>query len=123
LKPLGSLEERVMALLWEGEPMSVREVNTRLGARLAHTTTMTTLDRLFKKGLLVRQKHGAAYIYRAAISQDEFHQRLLENTVGDLLQKSTGPVLAAFVDTAAELDEENLARLEALIAKRRGGAK
>ena len=103
--------------------MSVREVNAKLKGKLAHTTVMTTLDRLFKKGLLARDRDGTAYVYRAEISRDDYHRSLLEDTVGELLEKSAGPVLAAFVDTAAELDEENLAKLEALIADRRGSKK
>lgn len=123
VKPLGSLEERVMLLLWEGQPMSVRQVKCRLGDKLAHTTVMTTLDRLFKKGLLARDRDGTAYVYRAAMSQDQYHRGLLEQTLSELLEKSAGPILAAFVDTAAELDEDNLERLEALIAARRDAKK
>jgi len=124
IRPLGSLEDLVMQILWRTGPLSVREVNQHLGANaLAHTTVMTTLDRLFKKGLLSRAKDGVAYIYRAALSRDEFQQRLVEATVSGLMSQGgdAEPVLAAFVDAAADLDEENLARLEALIAERRRG--
>ena len=122
LRPLGKLEEKVMNVLWRVGPLSVREVNQRLGDQsLAHTTVMTTLDRLFKKGLLSRTKDGVAYVYQAAWSRDAYQQRLVEATVSGLISQASDaePVLAAFVDTAAELDEENLARLEALIADRR----
>jgi predicted transcriptional regulator len=109
-----------MAIMWAGEPMSVRQVITKLKKNRAHTTVMTTLDRLYKKGLLARDRDGTAYVYRPAMSRDEFHCKLVEETVGGLLEQSTGAVLAALVDTAAELDEDNLKKLEALIAKRRG---
>ncbi len=99
--------------------MSVREVAGKLRKKLAHTTVMTTLDRLYKKGLLAREREGIAYVYRPAMSRDEFHGKLVEETVGALLEKSTGTVLAALVDTVADLDQENLERLEALIAERR----
>lgn len=111
-----------MRILWRGGPLSVREVNGRLGEdSLAHTTIMTTMDRLYKKGLLSRIKEGVAYIYSAALTRDEYQQRLVGATVSELMTKDgdAAPVLAAFVDAAAELDEENLAKLEALIAERR----
>ena len=101
--------------------MNVRAVNKKLSGTLAHTTVMTTLDRLFKKKLLHRHKEGTAYVYRPAMSREDFHRALLEETVGQLLEASGTPVLAAFVDTAAEIDEQNLAKLEALIAARRKG--
>ena len=119
VKALGSLEERIMSILWSGEPMSVRQVVGTLKKKLAHTTVMTTLDRLYKKGLLARDRDGTAFVYRPAMSRDDFHGKLVEETVGSLLEKSAGSVLAAFVDTAADLDDENLELLEALIAERR----
>lgn len=121
-RPLGKLEEKVMAILWRDGPLSVREVNKSLGEKsLAHTTVMTTLDRLFKKGLLTRTKDGVAFIYEPALSRDEYRQLLVGSTVTDLLAEGTNaePVLAAFVDAAAEIDEENLAKLETLISARK----
>lgn len=119
---LGALEDRVMSILWQGGHMSVREVNECLRERkLAHTTIMTTLDRLFKKGLLSRTKEGLAYIYSPAMTREEYQQRLVGATVAGLMSKleDAKPVLAAFVDAATELDASNLAALEALIAERK----
>ena len=119
---LGSLEETLMTILWQGGHMSVREVNEHLREKkLAHTTVMTTLDRLFKKGLLLRTKEGLAYIYYPAMSREAYQQRLVGATVAGLMSKvqDTVPVLAAFIDLAADLDEANLTKLEALIAERK----
>ncbi len=110
-----------MRVMWaRAEPLSVRDVCQHLGKpELAYTTVMTTLDRLFKKGLLARDKDGNAFAYRAAMSRDEVHRRIVEETVSGLMAKSPDPVLQAFVDAAASLDEANLSRLERLIAARR----
>jgi predicted transcriptional regulator len=118
---LGALEERVMEVLWSAGPLAVREVGRRLKTRpaLAYTTVMTTLDRLFKKGLLAREKAGNAFVYRAAMSRDDYHRRIVAEAVTGLIAKSAAPVLAAFVDAAADVDERNLARLERLIEERR----
>ncbi|HEU0030038.1 MAG TPA: BlaI/MecI/CopY family transcriptional regulator [Kofleriaceae bacterium] len=116
---LGALEERVMQILWDSDPLVVRDVVQKLGSRLAYTTVMTTLDRLHRKGLLARDKDGVAFVYRPALTRDDFHRKQVEATVGQLLAKSADPVLAGFVDAAAAVDEDNLARLEQLIAARR----
>jgi len=108
-----------MAIIWDGDSFTVRETMRRMDGGPAYTTVMTTLDRLFKKGLLARDKDGTAFVYRAAMSRDEYHHAVVEDAVGDLLEKATGPVLAAFVDAAAKLDEDNLRRLEQLIATHR----
>jgi predicted transcriptional regulator len=116
---LGALEQDIMEVMWRGGAASVREVARQLSRKRAYTTVMTTLDRLHTKGLVVRVKEGNAFVYRAALSRDEFHRRIVEETVSDLLATSAGAVLAGFVDAAAAVDEENLARLQRLIAERR----
>jgi predicted transcriptional regulator len=122
---LGALEERLMELLWgAGAPLCVRDVCERLDEPLAYTTVMTTLDRLFKKGLLARERCGQAFAYRPAMARDDYHQRVVAAAVTPLLQTGGDPVLAAFVDAAADVDEHNLERLEAIIAaarRSRGG--
>src|SRR5438128_8928980 len=49
---LGPLEITVMEILWQRGESNVRDVAEKLDRPLAYTTVMTTLDRLFKKGLL-----------------------------------------------------------------------
>lgn len=117
---LGTLEERLMDLLWlEPGPVAVREVVRQLRGELAYTTVMTTLDRLYKKGLLTRQKERTAFLYQPAMTRDQYHRRIVEETVSGLLEKSAGPVLSAFVDVAVSIDGANLARLERVLAKHR----
>ena len=118
---LGDLEQRVMEVLWEAtEPVAVREVQGRLGrGRLAYTTVMTTLDRLYKKRLLAREKVGPGYVYRPALDRAAYQRRVVEAALAPLLEHGAGPVLAAFVDVAAGADEQNLRHLEQLIAARR----
>lgn len=111
-----------MEIVWRANrPLAVRDVARQLRTKpaLAYTTVMTTLDRLYKKELLARDKEGNAFIYRAAMTRDAYHQRIVEETVTNLIEKSAMPVLAAFVDAAATVDVENLARLEQLIAAKR----
>ena len=110
-----------MRELWQAgdRTMSVREVSRRLRARLAYTTVMTTLDRLYKKGLLAREKDGLAFRYRARLDRDEYHRRVVKQAVSDLLSRSAEPVLAGFLDAAESIDAQHLERLERLIAERR----
>ena len=61
---LGELERAIMEVLWESpDPMTVRQVGGCLTDRdLAHTTVMTVLDRLAKKGFVRRQRAGRASV-------------------------------------------------------------
>ena len=60
---LGQREREVLSVLWSQGSANVQQVAERLSTVLAYTTVMTTLDRLFKKGLLQREKKDRAFIY------------------------------------------------------------
>ena len=116
---LGELETRLMELLWNEHPISVRTACDRLGGTHAYTTIMTTLDRLHKKRLLRRRKDGNAFLYEPAMDRAEYQRRVVEAALTPLMEQGATPVLAAFVEVAADLDEANLVQLERLIAKHR----
>ena len=113
---LGDLEERIMELLWGESPQSVRTACERLRGDHAYSTIMTTMDRLLSKRLLRRKKDGNAFIYEPAMDRAEYQKRVIEAALTPLLERGTAPVLAAFVEVAADLDKDNLAALEKLIA-------
>src|SRR3546814_3177441 len=72
--PSGELENQVLGVLWaDGGALTPRDVHDALGAPrgLAYTTTMTILVRLWRKGLLDRERSGRSYAYRPKISQEE----------------------------------------------------
>ena len=118
---LGALETAVMELLWAEPGQTVTEVEERLRRSrvIAHTTALTTLDRLHRKGYLVREKHGKAFVYAPRLSRDEFERATAEEVLGALLGHFSAPALSAFVDLVGE-DPGALDRLEAIIrAKRR----
>lgn len=116
---LGDLETRVMDVVWGEHPLSVRAACDRLGTNHAYTTIMTTMDRLHKKRLLRRRKDGNAFLYEPAMDRAEYQRRVVEAALTPLLEQGAAPVLAAFIEVAAELDEDHLAQLEQLIANHR----
>jgi predicted transcriptional regulator len=122
LNPLGDLEALVMDAAWCNPPLTVRELWGRLpGERTrAYTTIMTTMDRLFRKGLLTRAKDGNAWRYTPAMSRDAFEHTLADRLAAEIVTVHGEVGLAAFVD-AASAEPEMLDRLEAMIAARRQG--
>lgn len=68
-----------MDVLWETDvPLTVREVSTRLPERnLAHTTVMTVLDRLAKKGFARRQRDGRAWRYCPSATREAYVAELM----------------------------------------------
>ena len=72
---LGALEASVMESLWKTGESNVRTVAESLGRRLAYTTVMTTLNRLYEKGLLARRKIRRAFFYSSAVTREEWHRK------------------------------------------------
>jgi predicted transcriptional regulator len=99
----------------------VKAVHRTLGSRRGITlnTVQSTMERLFRKGLLGREKVSHAYVYSPRHTREELGALVVEEVVSRLLKGETAPVLQAFVDLAARTDEGNLDRLEQLIAARR----
>lgn len=122
-EPLGTLESAVMAVVWRRSPVTAREVCERMtGAKeRAYTTIMTTMDRLHRKGLLLREKDGLAWRYTPALDKAAFERALADGLAQGILQTHGEAALSAFVEAAAEVDEALLDRLSQLIAARRKG--
>jgi BlaI family transcriptional regulator, penicillinase repressor len=122
LPGLGHLEHRVMTALWRGGEKSVRDVHGTFAGELAYTTLMTTLDRLFRKGLLARRKEGRAYVYRAQVSRGELRQGAARGLLARLLgrdRESARPILSSIVESVSERDRDLLDDLERLVQDRR----
>jgi Penicillinase repressor len=66
---LGELETAVMELLWREAELTVNQVEERLRQRsqIAHTTVLTTLDRMRRKGRLTLRKKARRFLTRHAI--------------------------------------------------------
>lgn len=119
---LGKLEREVLNEVWRRGEASVRQVQHELEDRVAYTTLMTTLDRLYKKGLLTRRKSGRAFLYSPRISPEEFEKGVAEDIIDGLLSRRTArvePVLACFVDAVSERDLELLDELDRLVQEKR----
>jgi predicted transcriptional regulator len=121
---LGELETAVMELLWRETGLTVNQVEERLQRRrqIAHTTVLTTLDRMHRKGYLTREKKGKAFVYAPRYSREEFERGLAQEVLGALLGGLGEPVLSTFVELVGE-DDAKLERLEELIKQKREGKK
>jgi len=117
---LGPLERRVMDCLWDRPDASVRDVREFCG-ETAYTTVMTTLDRLFKKGLLTRRRRGRAFLYSPAASRSDFGRLLAAGMVEGLLhhhQDAPLPLLSNLVEAVGERDRGLLDELERLVREK-----
>jgi predicted transcriptional regulator len=119
---LGKLERQVLDHVWQRGEVCVRDVFKAFEERIAYTTLMTTLDRLYKKRLLDRRKAGRAFFYTPTVSPQEFEHVIREDVIDGLLGDSVEvvqPVLACIVDAVSDHDRELLDELERLIREKK----
>ncbi len=121
-QPLGPLEITVMEIVWAHGECNVRDVVDRLDRPLAYTTVMTTLDRLFKKGLLRRRKSDRAFIYSPSLNRAEWERKRAGDFVADFLsasEPSRDLLISCLVEAVGLHDEALLDELEQKIKLRR----
>lgn len=118
----GPLEIRVLEALWSRDTAAcVRDIQPQF-PRVAYTTLMTTLDRLFRKGTLHREKNGRAFFYSPRTSREQLISELAGSTLATLLPGDAAavrPIMSMFVDTVGDRDHALLDELEALVRARR----
>src|ERR1051326_2057860 len=119
---LGKLERAVMEEVWARGRASASDIYRAPGERTAYTTWMTTLDRLYKKGLLGREREGRAYLYTPRVTREEFERGVAEDVLGGLLERATGgaePLLACIVEAVGEHDRALLDDLQRLVEEKK----
>lgn len=119
---LGRLEFGLMQILWSRGESNVRDVVQQLDRPLAYTTVMTTLDRLYKKGLLERRMPDRAFLYSTRFSREEWERTRAESILAGFLagpHPSRELLLSSFLDAVGEHDSRLLDELEKKIRNKR----
>ena len=123
---LGRLELGILEILWQRGESAVREIVELLNKGgdppRAYTTAMTTLDRLYKKGILSRKKVDRAFVYSPLLTNEEFERRRARSLISGLLAESSvsnGLLISCLVDAVHRHEPGMLDELEEQIKKRR----
>lgn len=122
---LGSLELAVLEQLWSHGAAEVKSVCKALRGqrRSSHNSVQAAMERLYRKGLLSREKVSHAYVYEATVDRGEFVNRVIEDVLGILASGKADNYLLAMVDYAATKDRNGLDVLETMIRKKRAAQK
>jgi len=114
---LGELEKLVLKYFWQTKAADAKEVHAYFEKQRGGTlnTIQSTLDRLFKKGLLSRDKQGHAFQYRAAKQRKAFIGQLIKDITQDFTIGDEDSLLTAFVSLSSELNEGQMDELEKMI--------
>lgn len=119
---MGPLESLVMDAVWGlGRPVTVGEVTEWLegkGQHVHYSSAKTTLNTLTEKGYLTKRSVGRANAFAAALSRQEFDQRVVGGVLTGLLRNYRNPLIAGLAEVMAS-DAESLQEFERLLAEQR----
>ena len=118
---LGPFEQQLLRELWGRGDATVREVLADGKIHQAYTTVMTTLDRLYKKGLLDRVAEGRAFRYMPRLTPEELQRDAALDGIRQLLGSgdTSSLPLSYLVEALSAHDAQLLDELQLLIERKR----
>lgn len=113
---LAPLELECISVLWAVGEGTVRDIYQRLAISRprAYTTVLTIMDRLARKGMVVRRKSGRAFLYQAKLSVEEARAKAVEQIVQGFFAGSP-EALAAHLSSLSEGTQENRAPVRSAV--------
>lgn len=94
IKPTDS-ELEILRVLWDKGSSSVKDVNEEIKKKkeTGYTTTLKTMQIMFEKGLVTREKDGRSHTYKAAYKKEETQQALLDKVLESAFGGSAGKLV------------------------------
>jgi BlaI family penicillinase repressor len=117
---LTEAEWSVIKAVWEQEPATAPDVQSRLHARTrwTYSTVRTLMDRMVIKGLLTAEKVRHLTFYRSAISRHQAQQSELHYALKHAFDGALAPMVQCLIESE-EVSATELAELERLIRARK----
>ena len=125
-------ELAILRVLWRRGPSTVREVHRDLGGREgrrgeagdagggrrergpAYTTTLTLLQIMAAKGLVVRDESTRSHVYKAAAGEQQTQRQMLRDLLDRVFGGSAGSLVMQLLATRKASPEE-LAEIRRLL--------
>jgi BlaI family penicillinase repressor len=100
------LELECLKALWEIGEGNVRAVQSQIEPRrkLAYTTVMTLLDRLAKKGAVIRRKDGRAFLYMPQLDRETLRRKAIQELMDSLFDNSSELLLRYLSESPVPAD-------------------
>ncbi|MDJ0836417.1 MAG: BlaI/MecI/CopY family transcriptional regulator [Acidobacteriota bacterium] len=118
---LSDFELEVMQFFWKEGEAIVPDLHAAIAAdrRVSYSTVKTIVDRLEEKGAVKRiRTYGRTILYGPAVTRDKVTRPLVKDFVHRLFNGRVRPMISQVL-ADEELSLDDLAYLEALIAKKK----
>jgi predicted transcriptional regulator len=112
------LELEILKILWRDGPALAGHVRQELESfrELAHTSVLTIMNIMVRKGYLKRQKDGKSFIYQPRIKQEETTRKMLGDLVDRAFDGSAKVALVNLLETS-DIDAAELKEIQELVSR------
>jgi predicted transcriptional regulator len=115
------LELEILKVLWDDSPLPVREVRARLESRadrpLAHSSVITMLNIMHRKGFVRRKKEGKSFLFSPKLRKDTIARGIVGDVLSRVFEGSASDLVLNLLETA-DFDFDELDEIRKLIARK-----
>ncbi len=115
------LELEILKVLWQESPLPVREVRLRLKDQaertLAHSSVITMLNIMVRKGYLRRRKKGKAFLFTPKVERKNISGGIMGDLLAKLFDGSPAAMVLNLIETA-DLDDEEMIEVRRLVNRK-----
>lgn len=115
------LELEILKILWDESPLPVRDVRARLETQadrpLAHSSVITMLNIMHRKGFVRRKKEGKSFLFSPKLKKEAVAGGIVGDVLSRVFEGSASEMMLNLLETA-DLDADELAELRKLIARK-----
>ncbi len=101
-------ELEVLNILWEKEPLTVKEIHELIteSKNVGYTTTLKIMQKMTAKGLLYREANGKSHLYYSTYKQEETRSRLLDRFIDSTFRGSASSLVMQLLGNNKTSKEE-----------------
>ena len=106
-------EFRILLILWQNGPGTVREVHEQLARGTRYTATLKQMQVMHEKGFLDRNEDSRSHVYRAAMTKEEARARFAGDLMNRIFEGSARSLVlgALTANRASQEDIEEVRRM------------
>lgn len=98
MRKLTAQEEQVMIAIWQTGEGHIKAFMEKMENPGPYTTVASTVKNIEKKGYITSKLFGNVYVYKPAITREEYKKLFMGNVVKDYFSNSYKELVSFFVD-------------------------
>lgn len=120
VRDLSRRERQIMDILYQEGSATAATVMDRMPEAPGYSAVRALMRILEEKGHIQHEKVGPRYVFSPVLSREKAKKTAMKHTLSTFFQGSVSQAVSALLDVSSDdLNEDDLSRLETLIAKKR----